>query len=82
MPSLEHRDEEEEENETVSTIGSDEQYPLDLPKDDEDDPPDLPLPVRDDLQEDNDLQEHHAPPSDVEITETESVSVHKGMESG
>ena len=47
-------------------------------------PPDLPIPVRDetqdDLQEENDLQEHHAPPSDVEITETESVSVLEGVD--
>ena len=47
-------------------------------------PPDLPIPVRDetqdDLQEENALQEHHAPPSDVEITETESVSVLEGVD--
>ena len=84
MPSLEPREEEEEENETVSTIASDEESSLGLPKDDEDDPLDLPIPVRDetqdDLQDENDLPEQHAPPSDVEITDTESVSVLEGVD--
>ena len=82
MPSLEPR-EEEEENETVSTIASEDEFSIGLPKDDEDDPPDLPIPVRDetqdDLQDDTNLVEHQAPPSDVMITETESVSVLEGV---
>ena len=36
----------------MSTIASEEQFSLDLPKDDEEDLPDLPIPVRDETQDD------------------------------
>ena len=86
MPSLEPGEDEEEDDESVRTINStDDDFPLNLPSDDDADEPDMPLPVTDPMEdEDNDdvleLRTHDAPPSDVEISEEESISILEGVE--
>ena len=86
MPSLEPRECDEENDESVSTINStDEEVPSDLPSDDDTDEPDMPLLVTDPVEneeQDDALEQvaHDAPPSDVEVAEDDSVSILEGVE--
>ena len=78
MPSLEPRDDEEEEDDCVSTTETKEDViPLNLPEDDDD--PEVPMPVTE-LAENEEEESHdpyEAPPVDVDITESESISILK-----
>ena len=88
MPSLEPRDEEDEDDESVSKYNSqDEECPLDLPED-EDNDPDVSIPIEDEANEEEVViaqesyknQDHEAPPSNLDMSDNETVSILIGDE--
>ena len=88
MPSLEPRVEEEDEDESVNKCTSqDEEIPLYLPEDD-DNEPDVPIPIVDEGNEDEAViadegitnQNHEAPASSVDMLDNDTVSILNGHE--